>query len=256
MALPDMDVRDAVSETLRVEMLPLAANSLKYFQFLKGYIDDAFAVDLRVINYRAAGLDEYEGGRNNNWEDMVGMNLKMNAFIAANSALLASAGFMPATFAANVTAAAVAFEAKYSEFKVARQTSENTAAKIKANNALYKNMMDFMADGQMLFAGKDEMKKLFTFSVLKSLVSPPGSASLKVLAKNADTTPVVGVNVIIRLVDGGAPAVNGATDATGEVIFSGIDAGVYSVTVDFAPAQNYTKEVNTGVAARLEAVKN
>ena len=35
-----------------------------------------------------------------------------------------------------------------------------------------------------------------------------------------------------------------------------IDAGVYSVTVGFTPAQNYTKEVNTGVAARLEATKN
>ncbi len=38
MALPDMDVRDAISETLRVEMLPFAANCLKYFQYLKGYI--------------------------------------------------------------------------------------------------------------------------------------------------------------------------------------------------------------------------
>jgi hypothetical protein len=256
MALPDMDVRDAVSETLRVEMLPFAANCVKYFQFLKGYIDDAFAVDLRAINYKAAGLDEYEGAKENNWEDLVGMNLKMNSFITANSALLTSAGFMPATFAANVASASAGFDAKYAEFKVSRQTSESTAAKIRANNELYRKMMDFMTDGQMLFGTKEEMKKLFTFSVLKSLVSPPGSASLRVLAKNADTTPAAGVNVIIRLVDGGAPAVNAATDATGEVIFSGIDAGVHSVTVDFAPAQSYTKEVNTGVAARLEAVKN
>jgi hypothetical protein len=39
-------------------------------------------------------------------------------------------------------------------------------------------------------------------------------------------------------------------------VFGAIDAGVYSVTVGFTPAQNYTNEVNTGVAARLEAVKN
>jgi hypothetical protein len=256
MALPDMDMRDAVSETLRVEMLPFAANCIKYFQYLKGYIDDAFAEDLRMIKYKAAGLDEYEGARLNNWEDMVGMNLKMNAFIAANSALLTSAGFMPATFVANVTAATAGFDTKYAEFKVARQTSENTAAKIKANNALYKNMMDFMADGQMLFSGRDEMKKLFTFSVLKSLVSPPGSASLKVTVKNADTTPIVGVGVKLQLVDGEGEVINGFSDANGEVLYSSIDAGVYTVTVDLDPLQIYTKEVNSGVDARLEVVKN
>jgi len=256
MALPDADVRDAVSETLRVEMLPFANDCVKYFQFLKGYIDGAFAPDLRVINYRSAGLDEYEGARLSNWEDMIGMNLKMNAFITANAALLASAGFMPATFAGNVSTASAGFATKYAAFKLARQTSENTAAKIKANNALYKNMMDFMTDGQMLFSGRDEMKKLFTFSILKSLVSPPGSASLKVAVKNADTTPATGITVSLKLVDSNAPAVNAVSDALGEVLFGAIDAGVYSVTVGFTPAQNYTKEVNTGVAARLEAVKN
>ena len=256
MALPDMDVRDAVSETLRVEMVPFAANCLKYFQYLKGYIDDAFAADLRVINYKAAGLDEYEGARLSNWEDMVGMNLKMNAFITANTTLLTSAGFMPAIFAANVTTATDGFATKYAAFKIARQTSENTAAKIKANNSLYKNMMDFMADGQMLFSTKEEMKKLFTFSVLKSLVSPPGSASLKVITKNADATPAVGVNLSIKLVDGVAAPLKGVTDANGEFLFEGIDAGVYAVAIDYTPTQNYTKEVNTGVAARLETVKS
>ena len=256
MALPDADVRDAVSETLRVEMLPFANDCVKYFQFLKGYIDEAFAPDLRVINYRSAGLDEYEGARLSNWEDMIGMNLKMNAFITANAALLASAGFMPATFAGNVSTASAGFATKYAAFKLARQTSENTAAKIKANNALYKNMMDFMTDGQMLFSGRDEMKKLFTFSILKSLVSPPGSASLKVAVKNADTTPATGITVSLKLVDSNAPAVNAVSDALGEVLFGAIDAGVYSVTVGFTPAKNYTKEVNTGVAVRLEATKN
>ena len=256
MALPDADVRDAVSETLRVEMLPFAADCVKYFQFLKGYIDDAFAPDLRVINYRSAGLDEYEGARLSNWEDMIGMNLKMNAFITANAALLASAGFMPASFAGNVSTASAGFATKYAAFKVARQTSENTAAKIRANNALYKNMMDFMADGQMLFSGRDEMKKLFTFSILKSLVSPPGSASLRVTVKNADTTPIVGVGVKLILVDGDGAVINGFSDANGEVLYSSIDAGVYTVLVDLAPVQTYTKEVNSGVAARLEVTKN
>ncbi len=46
------------------------------------------------------------------------------------------------------------------------------------------------------------------------------------------------------------------TDANGEFLFEGIDAGVYAVAIDYTPTQNYTKEVNTGVAARLETVKS
>jgi len=255
MALPDADVRDAASETLRVEMLPLGASSVKNFQYLKGYIDDAFEADLRTINYRAAGLDEYEGARLNNWEDMIGMNLKMNAFIKANEAILTTDGFMPAAFGAKVTAAADGFATKYAAFKVARQTSENTAAKVRANNALYKSMMDFMTDGQMLFGSNDEMKKLFTFSVLKSLVSPPGSASLKVTVKKADGSAAEGIKVNIKEAEDNAPEIMGVSDANGEVTFNGIDAGVYTVNVGFANVQNYTKEVNTGVDARLEVVE-
>ncbi len=184
---------------------------------------------MRSINYKAAGLDEYEGARLSNWEDLVGMNLKMNTFITANTALLTSAGFMPAIFAANVLTASDGFATKYAAFKIARQTSENTAAKIKANNALYRNMMDFMADGQMLFSTKEEMKKLFTFSILKSLVSPPGSASLKIVAKNADGTSAAGINISMKLADGGGTGFKGVTDTNGEFLFDGIDAGVYSV---------------------------
>jgi hypothetical protein len=254
MALPDVDVRDSVSETLRVEMLPFGASCVKYFQYLKGYIDDAFVVDLREIKYKAAGLAEYEGARANNWEDMVGMNLKMNSFIADNNAILSSGGYMPASFIGNVTTASTGFATKYAAFKQARQTSEKTGEKIRANNVLYRSMMDFMADGQMLFSGRDEMKKLFTFTVLKSLVSPPGSASLKVVAKKADGTAEAETKVTIKLADGSGPEITALTDAAGEALFSGIDPGVYEITVGFAKVQHYTKDVNTGVASRLEAV--
>jgi len=116
-------------------------------------------------------------------------------------------------------------------------------------------MMDFMTDGQMLFGSNDEMKKLFTFSVLKSLVSPPGSASLKVTVKKADGSAAEGIKVNIKEAEDNAPEIMGVSDANGEVTFNGIDAGVYTVNVGFANVQNYTKEVNTGVDARLEVVE-
>ena len=253
-SLADVDVRNAVSETLRMEMLPFATNCIKHFQYLKRYIDDAFSVDLRTINYKAAGLTEYDGAKMNNWEDMIGMNLKMNAFIKANISLLTTNGYMPATFAAKVVADSDGFAMKYAGFKVARQTSEKTAEKVRANNALYTSMMDFMADGQMLFSGNDEMKKLFTFSVLKSLVSPPGSASLKVAVRNNDGSAAEGIKVIIREDEDNAPEIVGVSDASGEVFFNKIDAGVYGVSVGFEKVQLFTKEVNTGVDARMEAV--
>jgi len=70
----------------------------------------------------------------------------------------------------------------------------------------------------------------FDFIVLFNLfkaISPPGSASLNVLVKNADATFAAGINVKIRLADTSEVALNAVSDANGVALFSGIDAGVY-----------------------------
>lgn len=254
--LPTHEQRSAINETLRVQMVPYADECLRNFLFLKGYINDAFPESVRKIKYNTAGQGYYDKASKGNWEYLSGLCVAMDKFIAENTATLTANDNMPETFVAEVITASNHFSEKYSAFKTARQSSSTTATKIAANNDLYRKMMDFMEEGKLLFADKEEMKKLFTFNVLKSLISPPGSASLKVILKNNDSSAAADIDVTIKLSDGNGPTMRATSDEKGEAIFNGINTGVYEVNVDFAPVQNYLKEVNTGVAARLEVVKS
>ena len=158
-----------------------------------------------------------------------------------------------AAFQGATQAASDSFATKYSDFKAARQTSVDTSAKVKANNLVNKEMMDICDEGQRLFAEDAEMKKLFVFSVVKSLVSPPSSASFKLsVKKTADNTVVAGAAVTIQMA-GGVPIVTN-TDADGVAMFEKIDPADYNVSV-VAPSfvtMNFVKEVNTGTDARKE----
>ena len=254
MALPSMDARDDGSETLRVEMLPFAQECLKSFQFLKGYIEDAFAKDLWGIKFDAAGFNKYRSAAKDNWEELVGMNTAMNAFIAANSVALLANANMPVGFAASMTAASADFGAKYALFKVARQTSVATNAKIDANNVLFRAVMAVCSDAQeRVFMDDDVKKKLFTWKDVKFLVSPPGSASLKVTVMgDASNMPIGGA--VVTIATEGSPAIVVNTDASGVALFEKIDPADYGVSV-VAPSYvtvNSLKEVNTGVQARRE----
>ncbi len=254
MLLPSMDARDDVSETLRLEMLPFAQECLKSFQFLKGYIEDAFPKEQWFTKYDAAGLNKYGPAASGNWEELVGMNTAMNAFIAANTAVLTASGFMPAAFAASVTTASTNFTTKYSAFKVARQTGVDTNAKIAANNDLYGDVMRVCDDAHSrVYINDDVKKRLFTWKDVKFLVSPPGSASLKITVKRqTDNTLVEAAAVTIQSA-GGVPIVLN-TDAQGEVVFSSIDPADYNVKIEASGylTSNFVKEVNTGVDARKD----
>lgn len=253
MDLPDEDARDTVAETFRIEMLALADTCTRNFQLLKGYINDAFDEAQHGTKYDAAGGRKYSPAKNGNWEQLVGMNSAMKNFIATNSVVLLADGYMPATFEADVIAASDSFETTYSEFKTARQTSVDTSAKVKANNLLNKEMMEICDEGQRLFASDAEMKKLFTFVVVKSLVSPAGSASFKLTVKRSiDNTPVVNAAVTLQLAGSVATVVN--TDDTGIALFEKIDPADYSVSVVAAGllTLNFEKEVNTGTDARKD----
>ncbi|HMR46249.1 MAG TPA: hypothetical protein PKC85_06065 [Bacteroidia bacterium] len=100
------------------------------------------------------------------------------------------------------------------------------------------------------------MSKLFTFKAVKELVSPPGSASLKVTVKSAsDGSPKVGLNLSIQAA--GGAIFNGATDEAGVIVFKDIDPADYAVTIsgEGLPAPiTFNKEVNTGVQARKEVL--
>jgi hypothetical protein len=107
-------------------------------------------------------------------------------------------------------------------------------------------------DGQMLFSNDAEKRKLFTYQVLKSLVSPPGSASLLVKVERvSDSTPIL--NAKVSLQRESEPTIILFTNAEG-ALFENIDPAVYTVQVDVENVTSaiFIKEVNTGVNARLD----
>lgn len=253
MELPDVETRNTSSETLRQELIPLGKACTDLFQVLKGYIKDAFAKELLSTKYDAAGQKKYSAATNENWEELSGMNDYMNDFIATNLTLLTTKGYMPGTFATNVSTATEAFAQKYSSFKEARQTSGQTADKIAANNLLYDDLKNICDEGQRVYRNDAAMKKLFVFVTIKDLVSPPGSASLKtIIKKSGENTLIANAKVTIKTADG--VAITALSGVDGMAVHDKIDPGTYTCTVEVEgmPAISYQKEVNTGTAARKE----
>ncbi|MGB4774142.1 MAG: hypothetical protein WBP45_03135, partial [Daejeonella sp.] len=123
----------------------------------------------------------------------------------------------------------------------------------QANNVLYKDVMDICEEGQRLFAKEGEKKKLFVFSAIKLIVSPPGSASFKLTLKKLDeNTPVAGARVCIQ--EDGEQVMELFTDVNGVVVFEHINPAVYRVKIEAGEmrAVDFVKEVNTGTASRKE----
>lgn len=260
--LPDEEMRNSDFETKRLLLIPMNDKCTNNFQLLKGYINDAYPEEQHETKYEAAGQTMYRGATKYNWEQTVGMNTAMKQFIAAEAATLAVTvdgdPNMPAGFALTVTNDSDAFDLGYDALKLARQTGEGTAEKIKANNKVYKELTSLLDDGQRIFANVPEKKKLFVFQTIKNIVSPPGSAGLTVkVLREGDNTPVEGAAVTIQAAEG--TPMNGTTDANGEVNFPDIDPADYNGTV-VPPAplnpKTFVKTVNTGTNARVTVLVN
>ncbi|MFI5220372.1 MAG: hypothetical protein ACHQNT_12885 [Bacteroidia bacterium] len=251
MGLPDEETRNATHQTLKGLLPGLAEPCKDNFNDLKGYIRDGWPNENPTPRYEAAGLIKYNNIGANNWENVVGMNESMTQFIADNTAILTAPGGMPGTFAAKVTTDATAFGDTYSDYKTSRETGTARAAKIKANNNLYDAVVEFQKDGvEMVFRKDEANQKRYIFSALKDIVSPPGSASLKVTIKNALDILIPDKTVTIKKI-GSAPIMS-RTNAEGVALFASVDAGAYEGEVDNngVPVR-FTKDVNTGVDARV-----
>ena len=251
--LPDEEARNAESQNLRFEVVALGDKCTRNWQLLKGYIVEAYPGENMEAQLDAAGKVYYANAANHNWEFTVGMNTSAKNFIAANSADLLANGFMPAGFAAQYTTDSNAFDTKYNLFKHAQQSTEGTDEKIIANNKIYDDGMKMCADAVMFFVSTDSIVKKFTFNTVLEIVSPPGTASLKLQTIDLGTNIII-VGAKVTVQKEGNVALSGFTDDKGEVIFENVDPGAYSVTIDAVgyKAMAFSKDVNTGVGARKD----
>lgn len=255
-ALPDEEQRNGVHENLKADLPALLEPIKQDFKDLQEYIRKGWPNTDPKARYEQAGLINYNKIGVANWEYVKGLNTNMSAFVAnaSNLALLTTPGGMIPTFVGGIATHYAAFKTKYDLFLSSKETATATAAKIKADNAAYTACMLFMTFGvDSVMRNNAEGQKRYTFSVLKNIVSPPGSAGLTVKVKKPDDTIVTNGTVTIK--EEGQPAITVNINADGEGIFPNINPAEYTGYVTVAGVNtNFTKTVNTGTDARITVV--
>ncbi|MBI4931938.1 MAG: hypothetical protein HY841_14345 [Bacteroidetes bacterium] len=258
MDLPDEEAREEGHQTLRnllvSDYLPPVLDN---FNDLKGYIKDAWPNEKPEPRYEAAGGKKYAKAAAKDWESVEGLNASMQQFIAAHSAKLINPGGMTGAFVTKVNDDETNFDDTYKLFMKARETGVARGEKISANNLLHKELMGVLEDGaERVWRANAEKRKNYIFDTLKNIVSPPGSASLKVLVIKGDDTVVANVPVTIKQ-EGATLATRSAgisvtTNKEGVALFESADPGRYAgvVVVDGVKI-SFTKEIDTGVNARI-----
>jgi hypothetical protein len=244
--------RSSIHEASRKELTGLKDICCENFQVLKGYIHDGFPKDQLKIRYDEAGMSVYESAANSNWEKVVELNKNMKDFIDLYPTQLAT-GFMPVPFKAKVASDSNKFDEKYAAFKLSRETTSATGAKIAADNLVYVDLQNLQNDAHIVFKDNPETLKQFMFLEIKTLISPPGSASLGIdLIEDGTNLPVANAAITIQSETG--IAISQTTNEAGQADFPKIDPDNYKVKIQPVgkPEINLVKEVNTGVSARLK----
>ena len=153
--LPDDMARAEEARVLRVSLTTLGETSRKNFQKLKSYIVSAYAdAEIQKIKFDAAGQKYYARAGREDWESIAMLNQAGDNFITTHLTDLNANNNMPATFPSAFQTDKAAFDLVHDQYKLAEETGEETAAKINANNAIYKLTTDMLADGQLVAAGQ------------------------------------------------------------------------------------------------------
>lgn len=209
MALPMFQERNDRAEESLILMRQHAKLAFKRWKFLKNYIKNAYAVDLRKSKWESAGKDHYEKAANNNWSELLLMLVAGRNFIASNTAILVADG-MPAGFPALYNDALDAFKAEHDIFLDAEQDEqEGTDEKVVANNVIYRRAIEMGEDVQLVFDDVPAKRQRFVFQHVKDTITNPttgvGSTSLAVrgIVSNAQTaSPLAQAPINFSAVDG------------------------------------------------------
>ena len=230
-AMPDDDARSGSSELLRIGLVNMGDVCLQNFQFLKGYIESAFTDPaVQKVQYVIAGQNYYRDASHQDWEALVSMNTSAKNYLAnAGNVTALTAGLnMPPAFITTQKTASDNFDAQYASFKLAEETSVETANKIKANNIIYHAGIQMMSDGQKIFMNEPEILTKFIFSNLLALINP-AIAGIRGSVKENGTNVAI-TNAKISAQKDGDVAVNVPVDVDG-VFGQQLAEGHYTILV-------------------------
>lgn len=174
--MPDDDVRSGASELLHIGLVNMGDLCSQNFQFLKSYIETAYTDPaVQKIQFVIAGQNYYRDASQGDWESMVLMNTNAKNYLAlaANVTALTAGNSIPAGFVATQKTGSDNFDAQYNNFKMAEETSVETANKIKANNTIYHAGMAMLNDAQKIFMNEPEILTKLVFKNSLDFINPP-----------------------------------------------------------------------------------
>ena len=249
--LPDQIARYLPSQLQRVDLVEQKEVVLDYYQFLVGYIEDAFPKSKIKIMIQAAGQPKYTKAQNSNWTSVKGLLSMAIDFIEKNQADLLANNNMPADFLARFKKVRADFDALHSSWNTEDSDSyQLTDDKIKASNEAYALFAGVTSDAQKVFRKDPDMAKKFTFAALLAQVRGTTAAGVggKVVIVGTKTV-LPNVTISIERLDKSV-----TTGANGRFNISPIAAGFYTLTIEAEGYETLTLEnyeVRTGTIGRL-----
>lgn len=252
-ALPDYQARNEATETLGIQLAEKAATVRNEWQKLKRYIEEAWPENLQKPKLEAAGQTLYKKAGADNWPSVLGLSTAGENFIRENLATLINDGYMPDAFPTRFFESAHAFSENYQQFLDSKENeSIGAAAKVKANNTVYKNVIALCKDGQEIFKSNEAVRSQFVFEEALLKIGGVGTAGVRGLVTRSDSAlPLAGVAVTLSGSDK-----TGLTDNEGRYEIKPLAAGTYALTFSkegFASATVAGHEVKIGTLGRADA---
>lgn len=172
-ALPEFEKRDTNWNNFQKDLISSGAKCLQLWQDLKRYIADGWTKEEEKKAFLKAGQDWYRTAKNKNWESLGKLNLEGIEFMRENRERLLANKNMPNSFPTTYLSAIQRFDSLQRQFfKSWEREKEITEYKILANNAIHRQMMIMMVDGQRIFKKEPKLRKHFVFmNVLQDVKS-------------------------------------------------------------------------------------
>ena len=249
--MPNLDTRQGELSARGQVVADANAIVCADFLMLMLYVNDGFDEGAIENMRKVAGAGYYTEAAGGNWKSAATMGDMMVSFIGAYPTELATGG-MPDTFAEVVTEATGRFADRLKTFNDYKSTVEKeTAAKVMANNGVYKRLAGMMNDGRVIFKKDATLRKLFSYTALAKKVAKPGKTGYRVaLQMETSLLPVETATVTAQ------PGNHSFSANKKGIVLAEMPEGTYQFVVSAPGWQPVAGEMktHTGIMHRLKCV--
>jgi hypothetical protein len=198
--LPDEATRIMRHESVRDELVLVAAVGLKRFRALKRYIamSAAFRANPQTF-WKACQWEKYGSAANQKWADVASICEASQKFLNDHLEELTADENMPETFPDLFESDFAAFTLKYNLFKQRLEEARTgTETKLAANNDLYHTVMDNLClNGQLIFEDSPAISSEYSYEAASQMLDKGDGSALGVKV----TQDIDGVMVAMPGVD-------------------------------------------------------